>query len=156
MADASRLSKGGRASIAIAALLLTAATVARFIARGGPYFDPPLTIVDHVDRLDAPDVANPLRTPLEVIPRLARQIPRGAEVTCFRPAAGLEQYDAPSFLTAIGQLPRNRVLPPFTARLDTPRPLLAEYVIAIGQPFTHPAYRLVSEVPRGWLYKVER
>lgn len=151
-----RHDKATRAAIAVAFLLLTVATIVRFGARGGPYFDPPRTIVDHVERLDAPSVANPLRTPLEVIPKLARFIPRNAEVTCFRPLSGQEQYDTPSFLAAIGQLPRNRVLPPFTARLDTPLPMLPEYVIAIDQPFTHPAYRLAAEVPGGRLYKVER
>jgi hypothetical protein len=145
-----------RAAMASAFVLLTVATIVRLWSRGGPYLDAPRTIVDHVDRMDAPWVANPTRTPLEVIPRLARFIPRGAEVACFRPLAGQQQYDTPSFLTAIGQLPRNRVLPAFTARLDTPPPLLAEYVIAIDEPFTHPAYRLLAEVPGGRLYKVER
>ena len=143
-------------AIAAAAMLLGAATVLRFLARGGPYFERPRTIVDHAERMDAPSVANPLRTPLEVIPKFVRLIPRGASVTCFRPVGGREQYDAPSFLTAIGLLPRNQVLPPFVARLDTPVPQLPDYVIAIDQPFTHPSFRLVAEVPGGRLYKVVR
>jgi len=137
-------------------LVLTAATIACLAARGGPYFQIPQTVMDHVDRLDAPYVANPTRTPLAVIPQLARFIPRDAEVTCFRPQFGRERYDAPSLLTAIGQLPRNRVLPPFAVSLDTPYQQLTEYVIAIGQPFQHPAYKLIAQVPGGRLYKAER
>ena len=142
--------------IPLAVLVLTAATVARFAARGGPYFQIPETVMDHVDRLDAPYVVNPTRVPLVVIPKLARFIPRGAEVTCFRPAFGREQYDAASLLTAIGQLPRNRVLPAFAVKYDTPREQLTEYVIAIDEPFNHPAYKLVAQVPHGRLYKAER
>jgi hypothetical protein len=143
-------------AIAVAALLLASATVARFLARGGPFFDRPRTIVDHVQPMDAPSVANPLRAPLEVIPRFAPRIPRGATVTCFRPVAGREQYDAPSFLTAIGQLPRNRVLPPFVAQLETPVAQLPDYVIAIEEPFAHPSFRLIAGVPGGRLYQVVR
>jgi hypothetical protein len=142
-------------AIIVGALLLGVATVARLWTRGGSFFETPQTIVEHVERPER-EIGNPLRAPLLVIPRLARFLPRGAEVTCFRPLSGREQYDGPSFLTAIGQLPRNRVLPPFTAALETPRPQLIEYVIAIDGPFTHPAYRLIAEVPRGRLYKVER
>jgi hypothetical protein len=145
-----------RIVIAVGVVLLTAATIARLALRGGPYFQIPQTVMDHVDRLDAPYVVNPTRVPLAVIPQLARFIPRGAEVTCFRPSFGREHYDAPSFLTAIGQLPRHRVLPPFAAALNTPREQLTEYVIAIDEPFNHPAYKLVAEVPHGRLYKVER
>ena len=143
-------------TVSIAVLLLTAATIVRLAARGGPYFQIPQTVMDHVDRLDAPYVVNPTRTPLAVIPKLARFIPRRTEVTCFRPVFGREQYDVPSFLTAIGQLPRNRVLPPFAVSLDTPREQLTEYVIAIDEPFTHPSYRLIAQVPRGRLYRVDR
>src|SRR6266852_5184249 len=142
-------------AIIIGVLLLGLATVVRLWSRGGSFFDARQTIVEHVERPEL-EVGNPLRAPLLVIPRLARFLPRGAEVTAFRPLSGHEQYDGPSFLTAIGQLPRNRVLPPFTARLGTPRAQLVEYVIAIDGPFTHPAYRLVAEVPRGRLYKVDR
>jgi hypothetical protein len=142
-------------AIVIGVLLLGLATVERLWSRGGSLFDTPQTIVEHVERPER-EVGNPLRAPLLVIPRLAHFLPRGAEVTAFRPLAGHEQYDGPSFLTAIGQLPRNRVLPPFTAGLETPRMQLVEYVIAIDGPFTHPAYRLIAEVPRGRLYRVER
>ena len=142
-------------AISIGVLLLVVATVVRLWLRGGPFFDAPQTIVEHVERTER-EVGNPLRAPLLVIPRLARFLPRGATVTSFRPLDGRERDDGASFLTAVGQLPRNRVLPPFSARLETPRPELVEYVIAIDGPFTHPAYRLVAEVPRGRLYKVER
>ncbi|MGZ4807748.1 MAG: hypothetical protein ACXVJO_15770 [Thermoanaerobaculia bacterium] len=142
-------------AIAIGALLLVVATVVRLWMRGGPFFDAPQTIVEHVERADR-EVGNPLRAPLLVIPRLARFLPRGATVTSFRPLNGRAHDDSASFLTAIGQLPRNRVLPPFSAGLETPRTELVEYVIAIDGPFTHPAYRQIAEVPRGRLYKVER
>jgi hypothetical protein len=147
---------GTRFIISIAVALLTAATIVRLAARGGPYFQIPQTVMDHVDRVDAPYVVNPTRTPLAVIPKLARFIPRGAEVTCFRPSFGHAQYDAPSFLAAIGQLPRNRVLPPFAVAPETPVGQLTEYVIAIDEPFQHPAYHLVAQVPHGRLYKVGR
>ena len=144
------------AAIGLSTILLTAATLVRLVVRGGPYFQIPQTVMDHVDRLDAPYVVNPTRTPLLVIPRLSPFIRRGAEVTCFRPVFGREHYDAPSFLAAIGQLPRNHVVPPFAVGLNTPREQLTEYVIAIDGPFSHPAYDLIAEVPNGRLYRVQR
>lgn len=137
--------------IAVSIALLFIAFLHRLYTRGGPYLELPATIVDHVgprphDTHDA----------LVALPRFRRLIPRGATVTCFRPVNGAQQYDTPNYLAAVGLLPAQHVVPPFAASRDTPKESLAEYVVAIGQPFTHPAYRLLLEFPEGRLYKVVR
>jgi hypothetical protein len=131
--------------------LLAAALMARLASRGGPYLESPRTIVDHVgpNRHETADA-------LIILPRVAKLLPRGADVTCFRPAGGQEQYDAANFLTAVGMLPRQNVLPPFVAGLLTPRNELVEYVVAIREPFTHPAYVPIAEWPEGRVYRVVR
>jgi len=91
-----------------------------------------------------------------VLPRIRPLLPRGAQVTCFRPINGEQNYDLPNFFTAVGQLPDQMVQPPFFAARDAPATSLVEYVIAIRDPFTHPAYHVVAEFPEGRLYKVRR
>lgn len=137
--------------VAASIALLFVAFLYRLTTRGGPYFELPRTIVDHVG-----PGRHETRDALVLLPRVRRLIPKGATVTCFRPVDGKEQYDATNFLTAVGQLPEQKVLPPFTAALDTPRSSLVNYVIAIRQPFTHPAYRVIAEFPEGRLYEVVR
>jgi hypothetical protein len=137
--------------IAIATLVLLAAFLHRLYTRGGPYFQRPVTIVDHVG-----PVQHETRDALVLLPRLRPLLPRGAEVTCFRPVEGQERYDMPNYFAAVGQLPQQTVLPPFVAGLTVPREQLNEYVIAVGEPFTHPAYRVIAEFPEGRLYKVVR
>jgi hypothetical protein len=140
-----------RAILGLATLILLIAFVNRLYTRGGPYFQLPQTIVDHV----GPN-KHETRDALMVLPRIRPLLPRGAHVTCFRPVNGGQDYDVPNFLTAVGQLPDQFVQPPFFAALDTPPASLVDYVIAIRDPFTHPAYHVVAEFPEARLYKVTR
>jgi hypothetical protein len=140
-----------KAIVAVATLILLIAFVNRLYTRGGPYFQLPETIVDHV----GPN-KHETRDALKVLPKIRPLLPRGAQVTCFRPINGAQSYDTPNFLTAVGQLPDQIVQPPFLAALDTPTASLVDYVIAIRDPFTHPAYRVVAEFPEARLYKVTR
>jgi hypothetical protein len=137
--------------IALGAILLTSALLVRLISRGGPYLERPQTIVDHVG-----PGKHETRDALILLPKVEPLIPRGAMVTCFRPAGGQMQYDMPNYFAAVGALPRHTVLPPFVASLDTPRHGLVDYVVAIEEPFDHPYYHLVATFPEGRLYKVDR
>jgi len=140
-----------KAVIAAATLILLIAFVHRLYTRGGPYFQRPQTIMDHV----GPN-KHDTRDALILLPQIRPLLPRGAEVTCFRPLNGEAQYDASNYLTAVGQLPDQIVRPPLLAIRDLPPASLVEYVIAIGEPFNHPAYHVVAEFPEGRLYKVAR
>lgn len=135
--------------VASAALFVAAGRILH--ARGGPFIDKPATIVEHVST----DKHN-TRDALLLLPRVRPLIPRGAKVTCFRPQNGKWTYDIAAFSAAVGQLPHQKVEPPFTAGEDSPPQDLAEYVVAVNEPFTHPSYRLVAEFPEGRLYKVQR
>jgi hypothetical protein len=137
--------------VAVAALILLIAFIHRLYTRGGPYFAPPATIVDHV----GPN-KHETRDALLLLPKVRPLLPRGAQVTCFRPVNGAQNYDMPNFFAAVGQLPNQAVLPPFVASLGSNRAELVEYVIAVRDPFTHPAYRVVAEFPEGRLYRVVR
>ncbi|HMC21530.1 MAG TPA: hypothetical protein VKL19_06765 [Thermoanaerobaculia bacterium] len=137
--------------IALATLILLIAFVNRLYTRGGPYFQLTQTIVDHV----GPN-KHETRDALVLLPKIRPLLPRGAQVACFRPINGAQNYDTPNFLTAIGQLPDQKVQPSFFASLDTPSASLVDYVIAVRDPFTHPAYHIVAEFPEGRLYKVAR
>jgi hypothetical protein len=133
-------------------VLLALALVVRLVSRGGPYFQRPRTIVDHLGT-----GSHETRLALLLLPKAARVIPRGATVTCFRPTdAGRQQYDSSSFLAAVGRLPHHRVLAPYAAGDDVRREDLVEYVIAVGAPFTHPAYNSIAEWPEGQVYRVQR
>lgn len=137
-------------AILLGALLLLAAFLVRLGTRGGPYFERPQTIVDHV----GPD-KHETRDTLILLPKVAPLIPRSAIVTCFRPYWGQMQNDIPNYFAAVGGLPKHTVWPPFAASLTTPRQELADYVIAVdaNQPFTHPYYHLVATFPEGRLYQ---
>lgn len=137
--------------VAAATVILLITCIQRLYSRGGPYFEEPLTILDHV----AP-VRDETRDALLLLPKVRPLLPRGAEVTCFRPVNGEQQYDMAKFFAAVGQLPAQVVLPPFVAGATLPRQSLVEYVIAVDEPFNHPAYRVVAEFPEGRLYKVVR
>lgn len=140
-----------KAIVGVAIVIQLIAFVNRLYTRGGPYFQRPLTIVDHV----GPN-KHDTRDALVLLPRIRPLLPRGASVTCFRPVGGRQNYDMQNFFAAVGQLPDQTVLPPFVAATDLPPSSLVEYVIAIGEPFTHPMYRIVAEYPEGRLYKVVR
>jgi hypothetical protein len=130
---------------------LTAAHLHRLYTRGGPYFQRPATVVDHVG-----PTKHETRDALLALPEIARILPRDANVTVFRPQDGHEQFDAPNYLTAVALMPKQFVLPPFTAGLLVPRNQLIEYVVAIDGPFTHPAYKPVAGFPNAVLYQVQR
>ena len=136
-----------RIIITLAAIVSIAFTVRRFHWLGGPYFDffPP-TIQDHVW---------PARFPSADAILLCREaeplLPRGAEVTVVAPAQA-PNYDQTHWLTALGLLPRQNAVPPDLEGSN--RDELTDFVIAIGDPLPHPAYRLVKQFPEGALYEV--
>jgi hypothetical protein len=140
-----------RAVLAALALLLVAALAGRLYTRGGPYFERPRTIVDHIGRVAES------RDALVLLPKVRPLLPRGVEVTCFRPVNGaVPAEDTDNFFAAVGQLPYQIVDPPFTAMADVPRANLVEYVVAVGEPFTHPAFKEIAAFPEGRLYRVQR
>ena len=146
------MSRTERAVLTVLALLLVAALAGRLYTRGGPYFERPQTIVDHVGR-----EKHESRDALVLLPKVRPLLPRGATVTCFRPIGGsAPEEDTYNFLPAIGQLPHQNVLPPFTAMNDVPRKILVQYVIAMRVPFTHPDYKEIATFPEGRLYQVQR
>ncbi len=138
--------------VVVLALLLTAALVDRLYTRGGPYLERPLTIMDHVGA-----ARHETRDALVLLPKVRPLLPRDADVTCFRPVNGAApESDMVNFFAAVGQLPYQKVLPPFTALVTTPLPNLVPYVVAVRDPFTDPRYKAIAEYPEGRLYKVQR
>jgi hypothetical protein len=133
-----------------ASLLLVAAFAHRLLTRGGPYFDRPRTVMDHVSPF-----GHETTDALVVLPEFANLLPRGASVACFRPVGGEAANDG-NTLPAVGMLPRQMVVPPFAASLSTPTRELPDYVVALRDPFTHPQYELIAERPPGRLYRVRR
>jgi hypothetical protein len=115
-------------------------------ARGGPYFEIPATVFDHVER----DV--PLsRQALVMCRNVENLMPRGASLTVIAPALA-PNYDFTHYLAASGMLPRHRVLHPTLAEGEG----WPDFVIALGAPLQHRGYRLVREFPEGRLYAVQR
>ena len=135
----------------VASVALVVALVLVLGARGGPYFNHPVTVVEHVARQK-----HDTRDALLLLPRVRPLLPRGATVACFHPVNGKWQYDAASFHAAIGQLPQQFVLPAFSAAEGIPKETMVRYVVALDTPFTNPSYRLVQEFPDGRLYEVMR
>lgn len=133
------------------ALLLCGATIVRFVLDGGPFFTPPMTVVDHVSPAE-----HETRDALLLLPKVEPLIPRGATVAVFRPLNGQSQNDHSSYLTAVGLLPHHFVLPPFAAGRDTSPPDLVQFVVAVEEPFEHPAYDQVAAFDNGFLYEVRR
>jgi hypothetical protein len=131
-------------------VLLAWALLDRLASRGAPYFERPRSAIEHAGT-GGPDIAGALIA----LPVFEKMIPRGADVTCFRPVDG-QAHDDMNFLTAVGQLPRHRVLPPFTAGSALPKEELIEYVVAIREPFAHPHYTLVAALPEARLYRLSR
>jgi hypothetical protein len=131
------LLRSEKAIVAIATLILLIALIHRFYTRGGPYFERPATIVDHVG-----PQKHETRDALILLPKVRPLLPRGASVTCFEPG---NPDKSPDFLVAIGQLPQQSVISPYGK--------LPEYIIALGPAFNDPSYRVVAEFPEGRLYK---
>jgi hypothetical protein len=132
----------------IGAVLLCAVLIGRFHERRAPWFGAE-TVLDHV----APE-EHKARYTLLLLGKVRPLLPKGAYVTCFRPLNGKQQDDSGSFLTAVGLLPDQEVLPPFTASDDSNPPV--DYVVAVGGTFVHPKYTRVASFPEGALYHAPR
>ncbi len=130
-----------RVVIYAAALVFAAATIHRFHWLGGPYFEFPGTIQDHVW---------PVRFPSADAIVLSRRaeplLPRGATVTILKPSEAPD-YDQTHWLTGLGMLPRQH---PVAQKVDETKPA---YVIAIHEEFAHPAYEKIATFKEGFLYK---
>jgi hypothetical protein len=87
-----------RCVIVAACVLLAAATVVRLKRGGGPYFQRPATIVDHLGPRE-----HEVHRELLVLQRAAKSIPRGARVSVI-------PDDTPHYLTAIAMLPDQTVV----------------------------------------------
>jgi hypothetical protein len=133
-----------RERIVVAALtiLLAVALCIRIASRGGPYFERPSTITEHVGAMhgDFDDV-------LVLCRRAASRMPRGASVACFRPNGGDD------YLIAVGQLPKQQVWPAYGAARDRKCDDVPAYVLAVREPFTHPCFVQIDEWPEGRLYR---
>lgn len=130
------------------AVLLSMSTISRYAEGGRPYFGRSLTVMDHAGLRE-----HETRQVLLLLPKVAPLLPRGATVTCFRPRNGEAWNDDAIYLTAVGLLPRQIVVPPFAAAANLSGHDLAEYVVAVGGRFDHPGYEPVAVFPNGWLYK---
>jgi hypothetical protein len=126
-----------------AAALFAVALVHRFAILGGPYFDFPRTVQDHV----AP-VPFASRDVILLSERAAEIIPRGATVTALQPSLAPD-YDVTHWLAAFGMMPRHRVVPPELTGAAMP-----QYVLAVREPFSNPRYRLITELPEGRIYEL--
>jgi hypothetical protein len=136
-----------RIFILLATIVFLAYTIKRFHWLGGPYFEIPRTIQDHVWPARFPS-ADAILLCREAEPLLARN----AEVTVVAPAQA-PNYDQTHWLTGLGLLPRQHVVAPDLE--GNTRDELTDYVIAIGDPLPHPAYQLVKQFPEGALYEVK-
>jgi hypothetical protein len=132
---------GRRVIVYVAAVVFAAATIQRFHWLGGPYFQFPDTIQDHVwpARFPSADAI--------VLSRRAEPLlPRGAKVTILKPGEA-PNYDQTHWLTGLGMLPRQHLVP---QKIDELQP---EYIIAIHEEFVHPNYEKVATFPEGFLYR---
>ncbi|HEX3070965.1 MAG TPA: hypothetical protein VHX14_20515 [Thermoanaerobaculia bacterium] len=134
--------------IFITAAVLAAALVRRYHSLGGPYFEFPKTVQDHV----APTFY-PSRDAILLAAAAAEIIPRGATVTAIQPSQAPD-YDVTLYMTAAGMMPRHRIIPPALTANDPAA--LPQYVLAVREPFTNPHYRLFREIPEGRIYEVVR
>jgi hypothetical protein len=125
----------------VAAVIFAAALIHRFHRLGGPYFTMPETVQDHV----AP-APYPSRDVILLARRAAEIVPRGATVTAIEPSQA-PNYDVTLWLTAVGMMPRHRVVPPEAH---------PEYVLAVRTPFTNPSYHLITALPEGRIYEANR
>jgi len=130
----------------VAAAALAIALVRRYHALGGPYFEFPKTVQDHV----APTFY-PSRDVILLAGAAAEIIPRGSTVTAIQPSQAPD-YDVTHYLTAAGMMPRHRVVPPAFTASDPA--VLPQYVLAVREPFSNPHYRLFRQIPEGRIYEV--
>ena len=136
-----------RVIVFAAAAVFAVLIVHRFHWLGGPYFQFPETIQDHTwpTRFLSADAI--------VLSRRAEPLlPRGATVTILAPAEAPD-YDQTHWLTGLGMLPRQRVVP---QKPDVRHPAPPQYVIAIREPFPDTNYKLIATFPEGFLYERNR
>lgn len=126
-----------------AALVFFAASIQRFHWLGGPYFQFPDTIQDHVwpVRFLSADA-------IVLSRRAAPLLPRGATVTILAPSEAPD-YDQTHWLTGLGLLPRQHVMP---QKMSGRPESLPQFVIAIHDEFDHPHYKLHTRFREGFLY----
>jgi len=125
---------------------MTVLLVRQLFSRGGPYFEIPETVYDHV----SPGSPPLNRQAIVISRRIEPLLPRGASVTVIAPALA-PNYDVTHYLTASGFLPHQHVVHP-TLGVGEQWP---DYIIALGRPLDHPGYRLVREYAEGRLYQRE-
>jgi hypothetical protein len=138
-------------TIYCSALLLTLLLVRHLRGLGGPYFEIPETIYDHV-----PGAPHLSRQAIVMSRHAAPLMPRGSSLTVIALTPGQnfdpKNFVATHYMTADAQLPHHRVLHP-TLDEDEAWP---DFVIALGSPLHHRGYRLVREFPEGRLYAAIR
>ena len=130
-----------RLIIYAATIAFAAATIHRFHWLGGPYFEFPETIQDHVWPARFPS-----RDAIVLSRRAEPLIPRGAKVTILKPAEA-PNYDQTHWLTGLGMLPRHHLVP---QKIDETRP---DYVITIHEELAHEQYERIAQFPEGFLYR---
>ncbi|MEO8381980.1 MAG: hypothetical protein ABI779_20120 [Acidobacteriota bacterium] len=130
-------------AIYVAALVFAVALVVRFRSQGGPYFELPQTVQDHVSLQRYPSA-----DAIVLSRNAAKLLPRGATVTVLLPSEA-PTYDVTHYLTGVGLMPHQIVI---AQNLDR-RP---DYVLALREPLDHPAYELMAEVEGGRIYRVRR
>lgn len=133
-----------RVIVFTAATVFAAAMVHHFHWLGGPYFEIPETIQDHVwpERFLSADA-------IVVSRRAEPMIPRGATVTILAPSEA-PHFDQTHWLTGLGTMPRHHLVP---QKIDGPPETLPRYVIALRGPLEHPHYKQVAQFPEGFLYE---
>jgi hypothetical protein len=127
-----------------AVVIFAAALLYRYKSLGGPYFEFPRTVQDHV----APTMFAS-RDVILLAQAAAEIVPRGATVTAIQPSQAPD-YDVTHYLTASGMMPRHRIVPPAFDAKDS----LPQFVLAVREPFSNPHYRLYRELPEGRIYEV--
>ena len=126
-----------RVVVYAAAAILALALVRQFYSLGGPYFDTPETIQDHVARKRYPS-----RDAIVMARRASMLIPRGATVTVLMPSQA-PNYDPTLYFTATGLMPRHSVVQPDAK----PR-----YIITVRDPLDDPSYVVQNEFDEGKIY----
>jgi len=126
-----------RILIYAAAAILAVALVRQFYGLGGPYFDAPETIQDHVA-----EKTYPSRDAIVMARRAAMLIPRGATVTVLMPSQA-PNYDPTLYFTATGLMPRHNVVQPGAN---------PQYIITVREPLDDPSYAVQNEFHEGKIY----
>jgi hypothetical protein len=128
-----------RIIVLTAAAIFAAALVFHFRELGGPYFARPQTIQDHVAVRPWPS-----RDAIVMSRRAATLVPRGATITVIMPSQA-PNYDPTLVFVGAGLLPHHRMT---SADLNE-RP---QYVIAVRDALSDPAYRLQHQFLEGSIY----